>query len=99
MKIIEKIHPDILKKAVGRARERGVVLPTFAQQKDPSMVPAKIVARLKNLGLWDVDPANLFRITWHNEPKARGGGFGGGGSHASGAALLCDGRHPLCGGG
>jgi cysteine synthase len=27
--------------------------------------------------LWDVHPRNLFRITWHNEPKVSGGGFGG----------------------
>ena len=32
---------------------------------------------LKDIGLWDVHPRNLFRITWHNEPKAKGGGFGG----------------------
>jgi len=27
--------------------------------------------------LWDVNPLNLFRITWHNEPAPQGGGFGG----------------------
>ncbi|NMD28015.1 MAG: pyridoxal-phosphate dependent enzyme, partial [Chloroflexi bacterium] len=32
---------------------------------------------LKTVGLWDLDPLNLFRITWHNEPLARGGLFGG----------------------
>lgn len=78
MKIIERIHEPTLKKAVARAKERGVVLPTFAQQRDPSKIPAKVVAKLKKLGLWDIDPLNLFRITWHNEPKAKGGGFGGG---------------------
>ncbi|HMP77804.1 MAG TPA: pyridoxal-phosphate dependent enzyme [Kiritimatiellia bacterium] len=78
MKIIEHRNDVVLKKAIARARERGVVLPTFAQQKDPSTVPPKILARLKTLGLWDIDPANLFRITWKNEPKAKGGGFGGG---------------------
>jgi cysteine synthase A len=78
MKIIERIHEPTLKKAIARARERGVILPTFAQQKDPSKIPAKVVAKLKKLGLWDIDPLNLFRITWHNEPRAKGGGFGGG---------------------
>jgi cysteine synthase len=29
------------------------------------------------VGLWDVDPRNLFRISWKNEPVPRGGGFGG----------------------
>jgi cysteine synthase A len=78
MKIIESIKRDVLKKAVQRARERGVILPTFAQQKDPSKVPAKIVAKLKGIGLWDINPLNLFRITWKNEPKPKGGGFGEG---------------------
>jgi cysteine synthase len=33
--------------------------------------------RLGEVGLWDLDPANLFRICWKNEPSAQGGGFGG----------------------
>jgi cysteine synthase len=41
-------------------------------------VPADIAADLKNVGLWDLDPANLFRITWKNEAVERGGGFGEG---------------------
>ena len=65
------------KNAIKRAKERNILIPTYAQMKDPSKVPAKIKAELKNVGLWDVDPRNLFRITWHNEPKASGGGFGG----------------------
>ena len=32
---------------------------------------------LKGIGLWDIDPRNLFRINWHNEPAASGGTFGG----------------------
>ncbi len=70
-----KTNAAVLEKAVARARERGVILPTFAQQKDPSKIPAKIVERLKGIGLWDVNPLNLFRITWHNEPTTKGGGF------------------------
>jgi cysteine synthase len=34
-------------------------------------------ARLERVGLWDITPLNLFRITWKNEPPARGRGFGG----------------------
>jgi cysteine synthase len=45
--------------------------------KDPSKIPTKVKESLKDVGLWDVDPRNLFRITWHNEPKVKGGGFGG----------------------
>ena len=34
--------------------------------------------RLKNVGLNDIDPVNLYRITWKNEPKAKGGGYNNG---------------------
>jgi len=68
---------DRLEKAAQRVRERGIVIPTFAQMKDPSLIPAPMRSKLTGVGLWDVNPLNLFRITWKNEPKARGGGFGG----------------------
>jgi len=68
---------DRRKRAVQRARERNIIIPTYAQMKDPTKIPAKVKAELKGIGLWDVAPRNLFRITWHNEPKESGGGFGG----------------------
>jgi cysteine synthase len=71
------IHKDRRARAIQRARERNIVIPTFAQMKDPARIPARVKESLKDIGLWDVDPRNLFRITWHNEPKAKGGGFGG----------------------
>ena len=78
MKIIESINEDVLSKAVGVARERGVILPTFAQQRDPRTIPDTIIDQLKDIGLWDVNPLNLFRITWKNEPVPHGGGYGEG---------------------
>ncbi len=66
-----------LKNAVNRARERNIVIPTFKQMQNPELAPDNIKQKLASTGLWDLDPANLFRITWHNEPKAHGGGFGG----------------------
>ena len=71
------IHKNRRARAIQRARERKIVIPTFAQMKDPAKIPAKIKESLKEVGLWDVDPRNLFRITWKNEPQAHGGGFGG----------------------
>jgi cysteine synthase len=71
------IHEDRLQRAVQRARERRIVIPTIKQQKDPGLIPASIRGRLKEAGLWDVNPLNLFRITWKNEPVASGGGFDG----------------------
>ena len=66
----------IRKRNVQRCKERGVVLPTFRQMTDPATVPQSMLDRLTSVGLWDLDPANLFRITWHNEPLASGGGYG-----------------------
>jgi cysteine synthase len=63
--------------AIQRAKERGIRIPTFAQMKDPSLVPDDIKEQLGGVGLWDVDPRNLFRITWKNEAVETGGGFGG----------------------
>ncbi|MBT8093483.1 MAG: pyridoxal-5-phosphate-dependent protein subunit beta, partial [Gammaproteobacteria bacterium] len=78
MSLVPPINQAVLDKSKARARERGIVLPTFAQMKDPSLVPDPVARRLENVGLWDVDPANLFRITWKNEPVEHGGGFNDG---------------------
>lgn len=72
-----KKHPNIIKKNVERCKEKGISLPTFAQMKNPDLIPQEIKDKLKNTGLWDVDPVNLYRINWHNEPKETGGEFGG----------------------
>jgi len=75
---IDKITSETaLENAVNRFRERGIILPTFEQQRHPELIPEKITARLKDVGLWDINPLNLFRITWKNEPVDRGGLFGG----------------------
>lgn len=65
------------KNAIKRAKERNIVIPTFAQMMEPSKIPAAVKTELKSIGLWDLHPRNLFRISWHNEPKSSGGGFGG----------------------
>ena len=51
------------------------VIPTIAQMQNPDLIPEKIKAKLSHTGLWDVDPVNLFRISWHNEAKEQGGLF------------------------
>ena len=55
-------------KAAARCRERGIIIPTLAEQKDPERIPDAVRERLRGVGLWDVDPLNLFRITWKNDP-------------------------------
>ena len=74
-KIIKKLHPDVIRKTAKRCRERGIVLPTFAQLRDPSRIPPSIQRKLKGVGLWDVNPVNLFRISWKNDVKT--GLYGG----------------------
>jgi cysteine synthase len=71
------VHKTVLEKNINKAREKGIIVPTFAQMKNPETVPAAVKERLKKTGLWDVESANLFRITWKNEPKETGGLFGG----------------------
>jgi len=65
-----------LERTVERARQRNIIIPTFAEMKDPSLMPGKIKQELKSIGLWDIHPRNLYRITWKNEPVAEGGDFG-----------------------
>ena len=71
------IHQENLDRAIKRARENNIVIPTFKQMRDPSLIPDVIKQKLKNVGLWDVSPLNLFRISWHNEPTMQGGTYGG----------------------
>lgn len=71
------IHPKVLERTIERAREKNIILPTFAQMCNPELIPEVIQSRLIKVGLWDVDPINLFRITWKNAPKKRGGLYGG----------------------
>jgi cysteine synthase len=70
------VNPEARKRAIERFREKGIILPTFAQMKNPEFIPVKIKNRLKDVGLWDLNPINLFRINWHNEPKEKGGLYG-----------------------
>jgi cysteine synthase len=71
------VNKKKMKRAVERARERNIIIPTFAQMKDPTLIPDRIKQELKGTGLWDITSRNLYRITWKNEPVAKGGGFGG----------------------
>ncbi len=71
------VFEDRLARGVSRAKDKNIVIPTYAQMRDPATVPSSIREKLSKIGLWDLKPENLFRITWKNEPVATGGGFGG----------------------
>jgi cysteine synthase len=76
-KIDLTINEEGRKNAISRFREQNIILPTFAQQRNPELVPEKIRKELDEIGLWDIHPRNLFRITWKNEPVDKGGEFNG----------------------
>ncbi len=71
------INEGVLQKTIVRARERNIIIPTFAQLCNPEKAPKRILEELQNIGLWDIVPQNLFRISWKNEPIEFGGKFGG----------------------
>ena len=57
-------------RSAARCKERDIIIPTFAQQKDPSLVPARVNEELKGIGLWDVHHRNLFR---HKQARIEAG--------------------------
>lgn len=75
-KIDLTVNEEARNRSVQRARERNIILPTLAQQRNPELIPNSIKNELSSIGLWDIHPRNLFRITWKNEPKLHGGKFG-----------------------
>jgi cysteine synthase len=74
-RIVKSINPEVVARTAKRCRERGIIIPSYAQMRDPGLIPEAVKARLKGVGLWDVNPVNLFRITWKNDVAT--GLFGG----------------------
>jgi len=71
-----KDQKQVLENTIKRCRERNIIIPTYEEMAYPEKISAKIREELKNIGLWDLDPRNMFRINWKNEPVKFGGGFG-----------------------
>lgn len=67
------INEEQLKKTTELAKERNIKIPTLAQMKDPNKIPDDVKEKLEKTGLWDIDPVNLFRISWKNQPVKDGG--------------------------
>ena len=74
-KVIQAIDRNTIRRTAARCRERGVVIPTFRQLVDPGLIPGCVRKKLPSVGLWDINPINLFRITWKNDVAT--GLFGG----------------------
>lgn len=74
-KIINMLDESVIRRTAARCRARGIVIPTFRQLRQPELIPDAIKQKLPAIGLWDVNPLNLFRITWKNDVKT--GLYGG----------------------
>jgi len=70
------IDKQVLQNAISRYAEKGIILPTFEQMINPEIIPEQVKDKLKDIGLNEINPLNLFRICWKNEPLEKGGGFG-----------------------
>lgn len=71
-----KDKKQVLENTIKRCRERNIIIPTYDQMRNPERIPQGIKDELKDIGLWDLHPRNLFRISWKNEPVKSGGGYG-----------------------
>jgi hypothetical protein len=66
-RIIKKIDHAVVEKTAARCKAKGITIPTFAQMRDPGKIPQSISSRLPAVGLGDIDPLNLYRISWKND--------------------------------
>ena len=62
----------VYKNTVARFKDAGVLLPTIAQLRDPSLIPASIKAALKDVAPDSPHPLNLFRVHWFNDAARTG---------------------------
>jgi cysteine synthase len=65
-------NKEFLEKSVTRCRKQKIILPTFSQLKNPDSIPSKIRSKLPDAGMQELDPINLFRINWRNDPDTKG---------------------------
>lgn len=73
---MKKNKEQVLKNTIQRCKEKNIIIPTYEQMRNPELIPQKIKDELDNIGMWDLNSLNLFRLTWKNEPRLDGGGFG-----------------------
>ncbi len=61
-----------LQSTLKRCTKKNIVLPKFSELKDPNTIPSRVIENLKNVGLHDINPLNLYRINWRNDPETKG---------------------------
>ena len=55
------VNEDVLASAVGRAKERHFKIPTFAEMRDPSLMPADVTGRSTSSSSSRTDHLTKFR--------------------------------------
>jgi len=71
------VDEAVLARAVDRFRDENILLPTFAQLADPATIPESVLAHLATIDPAVGDPANLFRVHWHNQLRDAATGTAG----------------------
>jgi cysteine synthase len=59
-------------RSVDRFRQRGILLPTFAQLRDPSTIDPEVAEKVAEVDRSVPDAANLFRVHWYNRLGSTG---------------------------
>jgi cysteine synthase len=67
----EMVDAAVHERTLGRFRELGVRLPTFAELADPSTISPSIASRLDSVDPDAPHPLNLFRCHWYNGRGSR----------------------------
>ena len=66
---------EYLNNAIEVCKKNNIIFPTFKMLDNPKLIPDKIKMELKNVGIDELNPLNLFRISWNNESLEKGGQF------------------------
>lgn len=65
-------NQEYLNKTIQRCKEKNIILPTFNQLKHPDTIPNEILSEIRNVGIQETHPINLFRINWRNDSSTGG---------------------------
>jgi cysteine synthase len=67
----EVVDEQVLERTVGRFREAGIRLPTFAELAEPQRIPEEIRRALADVDPDAPHPLNLFRVHWYQAADRR----------------------------
>jgi cysteine synthase len=65
------IDSSVYENSVKRFREAGIVLPTFTQLADPTLIPPAVQEALSGIDPDAAHPLNLFRVHWYGDTDRR----------------------------